>query len=239
MSNTGWIRKCAEEAAAKMRGWGLLELEIFPQAEKASADFIEESILAHLPQSASIDYFPLIVEEIEECAKVIDSCNRQGPYQAIGAASEIRARKGLYSKVVYGTAQPGQSQERCSSTFMDARCVKPKGHLGSHHAGNGTWQSATRRPATLVFHGVSSNRERTMTTLQKGQRCIVGGIPAIVAEIYEESCTIVFHGVDESGGESPLNSWSLTYEEAARASSQQPAPAAIRSRKSGNALEKK
>lgn len=30
---------------------------------------------------------------VEEAARVVDECNREGPYQAIGAASRIRALK--------------------------------------------------------------------------------------------------------------------------------------------------
>jgi hypothetical protein len=33
-------------------------------------------------------------EIIEACARVVDECNREGPYNAIGAASRIRALKG-------------------------------------------------------------------------------------------------------------------------------------------------
>ena len=33
-------------------------------------------------------------EALEEAAKVVDQCNREGPYNAIGAAKRIRALKG-------------------------------------------------------------------------------------------------------------------------------------------------
>lgn len=33
-------------------------------------------------------------EALEEAAKLVDQCNREGPYNAIGAAKQIRALKG-------------------------------------------------------------------------------------------------------------------------------------------------
>lgn len=30
---------------------------------------------------------------VEQCAAIVDQCNREGPYQAIGAAARIRALK--------------------------------------------------------------------------------------------------------------------------------------------------
>ena len=57
-------------------------------------------ILAIPTDQPALDRHELVRDEIEECAKIIDECNRQGPYLAIGAASMIRSRKSLYAKVV-------------------------------------------------------------------------------------------------------------------------------------------
>lgn len=42
-------------------------------------------------------------EIIEQCAKIVDDCNREGPYMAIGAAKRIRALKTLSAETLSGS----------------------------------------------------------------------------------------------------------------------------------------
>lgn len=46
---------------------------------------------------------------IEQCAAIVDLCNREGPYQAIGAAKRIRALKDF-------TAEPYCMQQALNQT---------------------------------------------------------------------------------------------------------------------------
>lgn len=46
---------------------------------------------------------------IEECAAVVDQCNREGPYQAIAAAKRIRALKDF-------------TPERCMQQVLNQTC---------------------------------------------------------------------------------------------------------------------
>lgn len=48
-------------------------------------------------------------EIIEQCAAVVDQCNREGPYQAIAAATRIRALKDF-------------TPERCPSQMINQTC---------------------------------------------------------------------------------------------------------------------
>lgn len=54
---------------------------------------------------------------IEECAAVVDQCNREGPYQAIAAAKRIRALKDF-------TTEPKCMQQALNQTcgFNERKC---------------------------------------------------------------------------------------------------------------------
>jgi hypothetical protein len=46
---------------------------------------------------------------VEACASIVDECNREGPYQAIGAAGRIRALKGMFVRIVQSPPAPSTS----------------------------------------------------------------------------------------------------------------------------------
>jgi sarcosine oxidase delta subunit len=41
---------------------------------------------------------------VEACASIVDECNREGPYTAVGAASRIRELKGMFVPVIQSDA---------------------------------------------------------------------------------------------------------------------------------------
>jgi hypothetical protein len=41
---------------------------------------------------------------VEACASIVDECNREGPYAAVGAASRIRELKGMFVPVIQSEA---------------------------------------------------------------------------------------------------------------------------------------
>lgn len=45
---------------------------------------------------------------IEECALVVDQCNHEGPYQAIGAARRIRQLKSTSRQAPHSSSEGGR-----------------------------------------------------------------------------------------------------------------------------------
>lgn len=58
---------------------------------------------------------------LEEAAAVVDACNREGPYQAIGAARRIRALKTSELQCSCGVDERDPACERCMALFGGAR----------------------------------------------------------------------------------------------------------------------
>jgi hypothetical protein len=61
--------------------------------ERLETELREEKERAELWKEATGPIHAARNKAIEECAKVVDQCNHEGPYNAIGAASRIRALK--------------------------------------------------------------------------------------------------------------------------------------------------
>lgn len=59
---------------------------------------------------------------IERCAAVVDQCNREGPYEAIGAAKRIRALKD--EAMPEGFLCPGKlNNETCTLHINPSKCL--------------------------------------------------------------------------------------------------------------------
>lgn len=75
-----WTRHCAEIVAAYEAGWTGTTLDT--RWERLDPDG-QRRFLALAEEAISI--------ALEAAAAVVDQCNEEGPFQAIGAASRIRA----------------------------------------------------------------------------------------------------------------------------------------------------